>query len=896
MNNRRKITIGILAHVDAGKTTLSEGILFQSGAIRRAGRVDHGDAFLDTYEQEKQRGITIFSKQAQINLAGMDITLLDTPGHVDFSAEMERTLQVLDYAILVISGREGVQGHTRTLWKLIRDYGLPAFIFINKMDLVARDGDGVCGKASLMANLKKDLGGTCVDFSAMDAATYEEIAMCDEEALEEFLRDGVIAKETVAKAIAARNVVPCYFGAALKMDGIEQFLAGLEDYCVEQNLGSAEDGFCARVFKISRDSQNERLTHLKVLGGTLRTKMTIDTGNSNEEKINQIRVYSGEKYKILDEAGPGTVCAVTGLKGTAAGQQIPADAAEEPAAKPEIEAALSYSMILPQGVDAHDAFRKIRELEEEDPQLKITWDERAQEIQVRLMGQVQLEVLQDMIAKRFGMVVSFGEGRIAYKETITAPVCGAGHFEPLRHYAEVHLLLEPEPAGTGIVLDTACSEDDLDKNWQRLIFTHLAEKTHTGPMMGAPITDMKITLLGGRAHLKHTEGGDFRQATYRALRQGLRKSLRDRNMKLLEPWYAFTLQVPPEMMGRAMSDIQRMGGSFDEPDGEILTGRAPVSEMKDYATEMAAYARGFGHLNCRFCGYFECHNADAVLTVSDYDPDRDVENTGDSVFCSHGAGHNVAWEEADEMMHVRTGWRPEDDASEPGRTGGGGIAGGQAGSDGSRAEDKELAAIFEQTYGRLKRETKKRPAIEAREIKAEKKKTKARENVPEFLLVDGYNIIFAWEELKELAKINIDSGREALIEILSNYQGYKGCNLIVVFDAYKVKGGERHIVKHGGLTIVYTKEAETADTYIERATYELSSKHYDVRVATSDRLEQMIIMGNDARKVSADDFKKEVESVNEAISILLEKNNWKNKIDFPNKIEINEEDKEKGTK
>ena len=899
MNDRRRITIGILAHVDAGKTTLSEGILFRSGAIRKAGRVDHGDAFLDTYEQEKERGITIFSKQAQIELPTLEMTLLDTPGHVDFSAEMERTLQVLDYAILVVSGAEGVQGHTMTLWKLIRDYEIPAFAFINKMDLATRDGDEAAAKARLMEELKKQLGSECVDFSGDQAARDEEIATAEEAALEEFLETGAVAKATAAKAIADRNVVPCFFGAALKMEGIDELLQGLEEYCIETGRGSESDGLAARVFKINRDGQGERLTHLRIYSGTLKARMAIDTGAGEEEKINQIRIYSGDKYKTVNEAGPGTVCAVTGLRKTRSGQLIPAGAAGRSGRKPVIEAALSYGMILPEGTDAQAAFRKIRELEEEDPQLRIVWDERAQEIQVRLMGPIQLEVLSDIIAERYGMDVGFGEGRIAYRETISKAVCGAGHFEPLRHYAEVHLLMEPLPAGSGLIFDTACSEDDLDKNWQRLIFTHLAEKEHTGPMTGAPITDMKITLLGGRAHLKHTEGGDFRQATYRAIRQGLRKSLSAGEMKLLEPWYEFTLRVPAEMIGRAMADIQRMGGAFDEPDGEVLTGRAPVSEMKEYAAEVAAYTRGFGRLDHRFCGYFECHNTEEVLAASDYDPDRDVENTGDSVFCSHGAGHNVPWNESDEMMHVKTGWKPAEDAEAadadlPGATEtgaartGGGFGGAGAGSL-TRKQEKELDAIFEQTYGRLRKESKKRPAIESREIKPEKRKKETYEKLPEFLLVDGYNIIFAWDELKELAGINIDSAREALIEILANYQGYKSCNLIIVFDAYRVKGGERRTEKHGNVTIVYTKEAETADTYIERTTYELAKKKYDVRVATSDRLEQMIIMGNDARKVPADEFKKEVEAVNEAISEMIKRNNWKNRIEFPNKIEIKEQ-------
>ncbi len=889
MNDQRKVTIGILAHVDAGKTTLSEGVLFQTGAIRKMGRVDNGNAFLDTDEQEKQRGITIFSKQAQFSLPSLDVTLLDTPGHVDFSAEMERTLQVLDYAILVINGREGIQAHALTLWKLIRKYHIPAFAFINKMDLVARDGDVANAKASLISDMQKAFEGACVDFT--DGPDEEEIATRDEDALEEFLDQG-ISLSTTAKAIAAGHVVPCYFGAALKMEGIDELLAGLDRYCIAygaeygEEYGKEAEGhsFRARVYKITRDGQGERLTHMKVLSGTLKAKMSIQTSSGEKagsEKVNQIRIYSGDKYEPLEEAGAGTVCAVTGFKDTFAGQLLPEDK-DETTIRPELEAALSYGVILPAGVNAHDAYQKFKDLEEEDPQLKIEWNEHAQEIQIRLMGQVQLEILHEIIDQRFGMDVTFGEGQISYKETIAKPVEGAGHFEPLRHYAEVHLLLEPLPRGEGIVIDSTCSEDELDKNWQRLIFTHLTERNHPGTLTGSPITDMRITLLAGRAHLKHTEGGDFRQATYRAIRQGLRKSLAAGNMVLLEPWYEFELQLPQENVGRAMSDIQKMGGRFYDTEGETLKGRAPVSELQSYSAEVASYTHGFGQLACRFGGYEECHNEDVVIDAFAYDADRDTENPADSVFCSHGAGHNVPWDEADDRMHIkvlRDGQRDSADAkaADPGRP---------VGSRGSDAEEKELEAIFAQTYGSNKRETKKRPNIEAKVIEPEKRKTRSYEKLPQYLLVDGYNIIFAWEELKELAKINIDSAREALIEILANYQGYNDCNLIVVFDAYKVKGGERHIEKSGNVTIVYTKEAETADTYIERTTYELADKRYDVRVATSDRLEQMIIMGNNARKVSATDFKKEVEQVNEAISQWIAKNNWKNKIQNPNKIEI----------
>ncbi|MBQ6496092.1 MAG: TetM/TetW/TetO/TetS family tetracycline resistance ribosomal protection protein [Firmicutes bacterium] len=882
---RRRITIGILAHVDAGKTTLSEGVLFRCGNIRRMGRVDHGDAFLDTDAQEKQRGITIYSKQAEIRLPDLDITLLDTPGHVDFSAEMERTLQVLDYAILVINGREGVQGHALTLWKLLKRYNVPAFAFINKMDLCARDGDLGQAKAKLLSDLRQFLSDACIDFSGDTAGSRdEEIAMRDEAALEEYLQSGSVAKAAVAEAIAAGRIVPCYFGSALKMEGIDELLAGLNEYC-RMPAADPEGPIRARVFKITRDEQGERLTHLKVLSGCLKPKMSVDTGTGEEEKVHQIRIYSGDKYILAEEAGAGRVCTVTGLKGTFAGQLLPYGW-EYPSASqdnaPELEAVLSYGICLPEGVNAFDTYKKFKELEEEDPQLKITWDERAQEIQIRLMGQVQLEILQTVIRDRFGIDVAFGEGRIAYRETIGKAICGAGHFEPLRHYAEVHMLLQPLPEGSGLMLDSACSEDDLDKNWQRLIFTHLTEREHLGTLIGAPITDMKITLLAGRAHLKHTEGGDFRQATYRALRQGLRKSLADGQMKLLEPWYAFSLQIPQGMVGRAMSDIQKMGGSFDQTDGEILTGYAPVSEMKDYAAEVASYTRGFGHLTCRFCGYRECHNTEKVVAASGYDADRDMSNPADSVFCSHGAGHNVAWDEADEQMHVSPDWSPEKETAEAAPAP---VTAGGAGSR-SRADDKELDAIFERTYGTKRREKEKRPVIEARVIKAEPRKKAPQEPLPKYLFVDGYNIIFAWDELKELARVNIDSAREALLEILSNYQGFQDGNMIVVFDAYKVKGGERHVEKKDNLTVVYTKEAETADTYIERTAYELSGKKYDVRVATSDRLEQMIIIGNNARKVSADDFRKEVEQVNDAINRWIEAHNRKNQIEHPNKINI----------
>lgn len=889
MDKRKKITIGILAHVDAGKTTLSEGILFQCGAIRKIGRVDRGDAFLDTEVQEKERGITIFSKEARVALPSAEITLLDTPGHVDFSAEMERTLQVMDYAVLVINGREGVQGHALTLWKLIRKYGIPAFAFVNKMDLCARDGDAAEAKAGILEEMQKAFDGACIDFTG--SPDGEEVAMRDEKALEEYLREGSIGDGTIAKAIAAGRIVPCYFGSALKAEGVDGLLAGLDRYCLERCGASAEDPFAARVYKITRDKQGERLTHLKVLSGMLRTRMIVKTAAGGDgEKVNQIRLYSGEKYAAADEAGPGSICAVTGFKETFAGQLLPYDAGTaETAVSPELEAALTYSVILPQGVSAHDAYRRFKELEEEDPQLRITWDERAQKVQIRLMGQVQLEVLQGILSERFGIDAAFGEGRISYRETVAEAVEGAGHFEPLRHYAEVHLRIEPLPRGSGIKIDSACSEDALDKNWQRLILTHLAEREHIGTLVGAPITDVRITLLAGRAHLKHTEGGDFRQATYRAIRQGLRKSLAAGQMLLLEPWYEFDLQLPAGSVGRAMSDIQGMGGVFEDTAGEVLRGRAPVSEMKDYAAEVASYTHGFGHLTCRFCGYAACHNPEEVIEAAGYDADGDIDNPADSVFCFHGAGRNVPWDRADAEMHLKGAFaRPETSRPAPAQLSREGKTGR------SRAEDEELEAIFERTYGSRRKESEARPAIEARTIKAEKRKTKKYEKRPEYLLVDGYNIIFAWEELRALAQINIDSAREALVEILSNYQGYQNCNLIAVFDAYRVKGGVRRIEAADNITVVYTKEAETADTYIERTSYELSGQDCDVRVATSDRLEQMIILGHNARKVSADAFKKEVEQVNETIGRWIAENNWKNRIDHPNRIQLDVSEQDNG--
>lgn len=877
----KHICIGLVAHVDAGKTTLSEALLYRTGTIRKWGRVDHGDAFLDTDRQEKERGITIFSKEAELKYGSTVFTLLDTPGHVDFSAEMERTLQVLDYAVLVINGREGVQGHTATLWKLAEKYGIPLFIFINKTDLEGVKRDDV------MDELRERLDQRCVAFDIdHDGQWMEQAAMCDEALLEELLDTGTIADDSLRGAIAERKIFPCYFGSALKLEGIDGLLEGLSGYSMEKQYGS---DFGVRIYKISRDEKGARLTHMKITGGTLRVKDEI-----GREKVEQIRIYSGGKFRSVDEAKSGDVCAVTGLKTTYAGQGL---GAERDAGEPVLESVLTYKVELPGGVDAHRALEMLKLLEEEDPQLKVVWNGQLQEIHMQLMGQVQIEILRNIIADRFGFDVEFGQGAIAYKETIAAPVFGAGHFEPLRHYAEVHLLLEPAPRGSGLTLDTRCSEDVLDRNWQRLILTHLAEREHPGALTGSPITDMKITLLAGRSHLKHTEGGDFRQATYRALRQGLRKA----ESILLEPWYEFRLEVPQGSAGRAMGDIQRMNGALEEPEtaGEnvVLSGRAPVSEMKDYGIEVASYTKGYGHLSCSLWGYEQCHRQEEVVEEIGYDIDGDVENTADSVFCTHGAGVVVKWDEADEMMHMQGTWgmgSTEMESRDPesrkglrtadglarssaeGRNAGHSESTGKTGSTKKKdlTEEEELERIFEMTYGKRK----ERRIIPKREISHSENKTKIKPSVvkEEYLLVDGYNIIFAWDDLKALAKINMDSARQALIEILENYQGYRKCHVIAVFDAYRVKGGERRQEKHGSVDVVYTREAETADMYIEKTAH-AKSRDFHVRVATSDRLEQLIITGSGAFKVSADEFRAEVQQADTEISKLIEAHNLRNR-------------------
>ena len=864
----KKLVVGILAHVDAGKTTLSEALLYESGAVRKLGRVDHKDAFLDTDSMERERGITIFSKQAQMTLGDTEVTLLDTPGHVDFSAEAERVLRVLDCAILVISGTDGVQGHTRTLWKLLERYGVPTFLFINKMDLAGADRD------ALMANLKRQLHSGCVDFGAEPEVFAEEAAVCDEAVLEAYFETGAVSDEDISRMIGERKLFPCFFGAALKLEGVAEFAEGFSRYAP---VPVYPETFGARVFKIARDHQGARLTYLKVTGGTLRVKSMVgnrrpelDASKVWEEKVDQMRIYSGAKFRPVDEAEAGSVVAVTGLTRTEAGSGL---GYEADWTGPVLEPVLNYQVILADGTDPHTALKYLRQLEEEDPQLHVVWNEAAREIHVQLMGEVQLEILQRRIGERFGMAVEFGAGAICYKETIANTVEGIGHFEPLRHYAEAHLLLEPLPRGSGLVFGSACSTDHLDLNWQRLILTHLEEKQHLGVLTGSPITDMRITLVAGRAHDKHTEGGDFRQATYRAVRQGLMQA----KSVLLEPWYEFRLEIPADQVGRAMSDLQRMNGEVEPPEtfGEetVLTGAASVAALRNYAREVIAYTRGQGRLICQNGGYRPCAEAEKVIEAIGYEPERDVENTPDSVFCDHGAGYNVKWDEVPAMAHVDSGLRfgrqsAAAEAQQP-RT--------RAASSyvGTAEQDKELQAIFERTYGLVKRQTfipPKEPRRAQADSEAEKRRIREQFQGDEYLLVDGYNIIFAWEELKSIARENLDAARIALCDLLCNYQGYKKNRVIAVFDAYKVKGGLGSVEKYNNIHVVYTKEAETADAYIERATYELGRKHR-VKVATSDGPEQLIILGHGALRLSASNFKEEMEQVQGQIAGVLSKNN-----------------------
>ncbi len=824
--------VGILAHVDAGKTTLAESILYLSGNIRKIGRVDHGDSFLDHNALERSRGITIFSKQAEVRLNETEITLLDTPGHVDFSAEMERTLQVLDYAILVISGADGVQGHVKTLWKLLERYNIPTFLFINKMDQPGTEKD------TLMAELQKRLSDKCVNFTTDKACEEfeESIAMCNEELLESYLEGNTIEISDVQDLVAARKLFPCFFGSALKMQGVEEFLQEFETYLKTKNYS---DEFGAKVYKISRDKQGARLTHLKITGGSLKVKRMI----KEDEKVDQLRIYSGTSFETVSEVYSGSICAVTGLTSTRVGEGL---GIEEDSFPPILESVLTYQIQLPEGTDVHGMFLKLKQLEEEEPELHIVWNESLSEIYAQVMGEVQIEILKSLIEERFGVKVEFGEGNIVYKETIEDTVEGNGHYEPLRHYAEVRLLLEPGERGSGLVFATDVSEDILDKNWQRLIMTHLEEKAHKGVLTGSDITDMKITVVNGRAHNKHTEGGDFRQSTYRAVRQGLKKT----KGILLEPVYDYQLEVPSEMIGRAMSDIQKMYGTFSPPetDGEmsILKGTAPVINMRNYQMEVIAYTKGCGRLFCSLKGYEPCHNTDEVIARIGYDSESDIDNPTCSVFCDHGAGFVVAWDEVDAYMHTESYAKRNKVQTEIVNTY----------MPPPVIDEDEINAIFERTFGANKRE----PRNSTRTITAgysEPKKVKKQEQIPEVLLVDGYNIIFAWEDLKELSQVNIEGARGKLMDVLCNYQGYRKNIVILVFDGYKVKGNPGEVLKYHNIYVVYTKEAETADQYIEKTVQDIG-RQYHVTVATSDALEQMIILGQGAHRISAKELREEI--------------------------------------
>ncbi|MBU5481290.1 translation factor GTPase family protein [Blautia sp. MSJ-19] len=897
----KKLVIGILAHVDAGKTTLSEELLYLCGEIRKIGRVDHGDAFLDTYELEKERGITIFSKQALLKTENMEVTLLDTPGHVDFSAEMERTLQVLDYAILVINGMDGVQSHTMTLWRLLERYRIPTFLFVNKMDQQGTDHD------ALLNDLKHHLHENCVDFGRTqedyektdsedtDSGVYEltpeqmeNIAVCEDDLLETYLETGIIEDREIARLIVERKIFPCYFGSALKEKGVKDFWNGMQKYTAEPERPAE---FGAKVFKIARDEQGNRLTYMKITGGSLKVKTLLSSkagGQSLpgrkaedaawEEKADQIRLYSGAKYELTPEAEAGVVCAVTGLTRTYPGEGL---GIEQESELPVLEPVLNYQIILPDDCDPHQMLQKLRQLEEEEPQLHILWDSQLAEIHAQLMGEVQIEILKKMIGDRFHVAVEFGAGSIVYKETVAEPVEGVGHFEPLRHYAEVHLLIEPGEPGSGCQFFTACSEDVLARNWQRLILTHLEEKEHIGVLTGSPLTDVQITVLTGRAHAKHTEGGDFRQATYRAVRQGLRKA---RNI-LLEPYYEFRLEVPAEMIGRAMADIQKMQGTFEAPEVEgetaVLKGTAAVSQMRDYQKEVVSYTHGTGKLFCSLKGYAPCKDQDEIVQNIGYDPEADLENPTGSVFCAHGAGFVVPWDQVEDYMHLHSGvdmdeldsesWYEDVESAEnpgtavdnravSGNTGG---KNGKFSYSGSYEEEEELQAIFERTFGPVKRD---RGAFQKKTVHSSAPTTRYRAGKPrqeEYLLVDGYNIIFSWEELNELAKDNIHAACDKLMDILSNYQGYRKCTLILVFDAYKVEGHAEEIIPYHNIYVVYTKEAETADQYIEKTVHKIG-RQYQVTVATSDGLEQVIIMGQGAHRISAQGLKKEIEDTENA--------------------------------
>ncbi len=832
----KKITIGITAHVDSGKTTLAEAILYKSGMIRSAGRVDNGNSALDTNNIERSRGITIFAHQAEFTIEDTHFFLLDTPGHVDFSAETERTMPVLDYAVLVISGTDGVQSHTSTLWKLLRKYDVPVFIFVNKMDITGAE------KQAVLDNLRQRLSDRCVDFSDNDNQIHENAAACSEELMEKYFDSGSLTDSDIAKAISERMIFPCCFGSALKMNGVEGFLSILERFTIEP---TRRDDFGAQIYKISYDAKGNRLTHMKIIGGQLKMREEITFVNQNDdeikEKISSIRFYSGEKYRTADSASAGVICTVTGLNSSHAGQGIGCAGNSSGSL---MEPVMTYRVIAPDNKNINDVLNDMKRLEDEDPQLHVLWNNQLREIQIQLMGAIQLEVLTQLIQQRFGYNISFSDGTVAYKETIRNTVEGVGHYEPLRHYAEVHLLIEPLERGSGIRFDTDCSQDFLDLNWQRLILTHLQEKTHIGTLTGSPVTDVKITLASGKAHLKHTEGGDFRQATYRAVRQGLRQA----ESILLEPCYEYELEIPNECVGRAISDLQQMSADFSTPeiigDMSVISGVAPVSEMNSYQSEVIGYTRGKGRLSLYIGEYRECHNTDEIIEAIGYDCDSDLENSADSVFCSHGAGFIVKWNEVHSRMHLPSCLEVYKEVEIP-----------REKSRRFSISDEELMEIFQRTYGKLKTDPH-RAFKKTKAVTLESKPVKLPDlSLPAYLLVDGYNIIFAWDELKKIAAENLDAARNELINMMCNYQGYDGSELILVFDAYKVKGRHRDVEKYLNINIVYTKESETADTYIERVSHELSRKHR-VRVATSDGPEQMIIFGNGAMRISAEEFHK----------------------------------------
>ncbi len=844
----KKLTVGIMAHVDSGKTTLSEALLYCTGTIRKLGRVDHRDAYLDTHSLERERGITIFSKQARLRTETLALTLLDTPGHADFSAEMERVLPVLDYAILVISGTDGVQAHTQTVWRLLARYGVPAFLFVNKMDLAGAD------RAAVLAQLKKELSDACMDFSSGEDLS-EELAMCDEALLERYMETGTVTDEDITALVAARKLFPCWFGSALKLEGVDAFLSGLERYTAAPVYPEA---FGARVYKIARDAQGNRLTYMKLTGGSLKVRApvgyTARNGEQAEEKVSQLRLYSGAGFETAEEVSAGDVCAVLGLTETWPGQGL--GACPESGA-PVLTPVLSYRIALPAGVDARVMLPKLRLLEEEDPLLHIVWNEALQQIHAQLMGEVQIEVLKRLISERFDVDVEVDSGRIMYRETIVAPVEGVGHFEPLRHYAEVHLLLEPLEQGSGLVLDTVCSEDLLDRNWQRLILTHLEEKQHLGVLTGSPITDMKITLIAGRAHAKHTEGGDFRQATYRAVRQGLMQA----DSVLLEPVYSFRLDLPAEQLGRAINDIRAMSGTFQTPDdyGETvtLTGTAPVSLMRSYQTEVAAYTRGRGRLSVALAGYAPCHDASAVIEALGYDPERDLDNPPDSVFCAHGAGFVVKWDRVYEYMHLDSGLERREMADAPLEP--------RVFTRNLNIDDKELEAIMEREFGAIKR-----PQYRSAKQEMQLERMAAPEPRKEYVIVDGYNMIFAWDDLKALAETDLDAARLKLIDLLAQYRAFKGCELVLVFDAYRVKGGTGSRFDRHDVHVVFTKENESGDLYIERLANSIG-RNYRVKVATSDALIQLSALRSGILRISAREFGLEVRGILAQIGDVIEK-------------------------